>query len=338
MSLGTTDGSPYGFKDWLDSKGQTGTIIYAIFQILIGVGVLGIINGFAMWSTRFMEDLILANEVPFSTKLVNKVGRSNIPWVGILYNLVLSLPIVILFCIIGALGYIDTVGYGSSYGYKAGELYSFADLMANWTALLAFGFITLAIVGGIKNRKTNMIKVQKSKSFMPMAICAVIINAIAIFFTFFEPIANLFMLFRINSTDLTTDILVSRIMIVVVLFIFLALMLLPIFIENMVDKHKYGSLDEAQLEKTRIMAQVKGHDLEEEVILNLSIEKRVTLQEWEKVALKRDTLSPKEVQIIQGDPEDAVKQFAELEKEAAKKRRESLKRKRLLAAKKKQLF
>ncbi|MBR2651530.1 hypothetical protein IKD48_01840 [bacterium] len=124
-----------------------------------------------------------------------------------------------------------------------------------------------------------MIKVQKSKSFMPMAICAVIINAIAIFFTFFEPIANLFMLFRINSTDLTTDILFYRIMILVLLFIFLALMLLPIFIENMVDKHKYGSLDEAQLEKTRIMAQVKGHDLEEEVILNLSIEKRVTLQE-----------------------------------------------------------
>ena len=291
-----------------------------------------------MWSTRFMEDLILANEVPFSTKLANKVGRRNIPWVGILYNLVLSLPIVILFCIIGALGYIDAGGYGTSYGYKAAELYSFADLMATWTALLAFGFITLAIVGGIKNRKTNMIKVQKSKSFMPMAISAVIINALAIFFTFFEPIANLFMLFRITSNDLTTDILVSRIMIVVVLFIFLALMLLPIFIENMVDKHKYGSLDEAQLEKTRIMAQVKGHDLEEEVILNLSIEKRVTLQEWEKVALKRDTLSPKEVQIIQGDPEDAVKQFAELEKEAAKKRRESLKRKRLLAAKKKQLF
>ena len=54
--------------------------------------------------------------------------------------------------------------------------------------------------------------------------------------------------------------------------------------------------------------------------------------------LKRDILSPREIKIIQGDSEDAVKQFAELEKEAAKKRRESLKRKRLLAAKKKQLF
>ena len=188
------------------------------------------------------------------------------------------------------------------------------------------------------SEKTNLIKVQKSKSFMPMAICAVIINALAIFFTFFEPIANLFMLFRISGKDLTTDLLVSRIMVVVVLFIFLGLMLLPIFIENMIDKHKYGSLDEAQLEKTKIMAGIKGHDLEEEVILNLSIEKRVVLEPWEKVALKRDILSPREIKIIQGDAEDAVKQFAELEKEAAKKKREAAKRKRQLALKKKQLI
>ena len=338
MSLGTADGTPYGFQAWLESKGDVGRIIYGIFQILIGVGVLGIINGFAMWSTRFMEDLILANEVPFSTKLANKIGKRNIPWVGIVYNLVLSLPIVVIFCIIGGLGYIDAGGYGTSYGYKAAELYSFADLMATWTALLAFSFITFAIAGGIKNRKTNLIKVQKSKSFMPMAICAVIINALAIFFTFFEPIANLFMLFRITGTSLTTDLLVSRIMVVVVLFLFLGLMLLPIFIENMIDKHRYGSLDEAQLEKTKIMAEIKGHDLEEEVILNLSIEKRVVLEPWEKVALKKDVLSPKEIKIIQGDPEDAVEQFADLEKEADKKKREAAKRKRQLALKKKQLI
>ena len=82
-----------------------------------------------------------------------------------------------------------------------------------------------------------------------------------------------------------------------------------------------------QLEKTKIMAGIKGHDLEEEVILNLSIEKRVVLEPWEKVALKKDVLSPKEVKIIQGDPEDAVEQFADLEKEAAKKKKNLLKEK-----------
>ena len=301
MSLGAKGGSPFGFQGWLSEKNLNW--LYATFQILIGIGVLGIINGFAMWSTRFMEDLILADEVPYSTKLASKINP-RVPWIGIMYNLVLSLPIVVVFCIIGGLGYVDSVGYGSDiYGTGVGELYSFADLMGTWTALLAFAFITFAIVGAIKNRSTNFVKVQKTSYFMPMAVCAVIINGLAIFFTFFEPIANLFFLFRIPATgeSYVTDVLVPRVMVVVVLFLFLGLMLAPIFIEEALDKKKYGSLDEAQMERAKVMAEIKGHSLEKEILLNLGMEKRTILKSWEQKALHRNELTARELNVIYGE-------------------------------------
>ena len=313
MSLGASEGSPFGFADWLKDKGLNW--LYATFQILIGIGVLGIINGFALWSTRFMEDLVLADEVPFSTKFAGKINPKT-PWVGIMYNLVISLPIVIIFCIIGGLGYVDAAGYGSSYGTGVAQLYSFADLMGTWTALLAFAFITFAIAGAVKNRSTGLVKVQKTSYFMPMAICTIIINAIAIFFTFFEPIANLFFLFRIPtdgwSTEYVQDIFVPRLMVVVVLFLFIALMIAPIYIEEALDKKKYGSLDNAQIERAKVMADIKGHSLEQEILANLGIERRTLLKSWEQKALNRNELTVKELNVIHGEFASEVDPVEEL--------------------------
>ncbi len=314
MSLGAKGGDPFGFEGWLTSKNLTW--LYATFQILIGIGVLGIINGFALWSTRFMEDLVLADEVPFSTKFAGKINPKT-PWVGIMYNLVISLPIVVIFCIIGGLGYVAKPGYVSgNYGTGVASLYTFADLMGTWTALLAFAFITFAIAGAVKNRSTGLVKVQKTSYFMPMAICTIIINAIAIFFTFFEPIANLFFLFRIPtdgwSTEYVQQIFVPRVMIVVVLFLFLALMIAPIYIEEALDKKKYGSLDNAQIERAKVMAEIKGHSLEEEILANLGIERRTLLKSWEQKALNRNELTVKELNVIYGEFASEVDPVEEL--------------------------
>ena len=378
MSLGSTDGSPFGFQDWLVSK-NVGWI-YGVFQILIGVGVLGIINGFAMWSTRFMEDLIRANEVPFSAKLINKINDKT-PFVGIIYNLVISLPIVIVFCIIGGLAYVNAGGYG--YAESVNKLYSFADLMGTWTALLAFSFIMFAIVGALKNRKTNFVKVEKSKFFKPTAILSILLLSLPIFFTFFAPIADLFFLFRIpqnvygveytyvvnedlnvsftyayhgingelitsasNITpsmfkdtisspgfmeaytqafkdagvalpstldaslisqtssvyyNYTNDVLVPRIMTVVVLFIFIGLMVGPELIERMYLKHKYGSVDQGLVAKSKAMANAKGISVEEEILVNLGIERRTQLEEFEKIALGRNSLTAAEIAKVNGE-------------------------------------
>lgn len=296
MSLGSEDGSPFGFEDFLVAHGVVG--LYAAFQILIGVGVLGIINGYSLWSTRFVEDLIRANELPFSTKLVGKI-KENRAYVGLTYNLVVSLPIVLIFCIIGGLAYVNSSGYAEYYGSRVAELYSFGDLMATWTSVMAFTFILLSIVGAMKNRKTNHIKVEKSKYFYPMAIASVITMSLPIFMTFFGPIADMFMLFWIPQHDTVetidgvsvtvisyvSDILVPRIMSVVVLLLFMGLMIVPTIIEDYKLKKQYGSIEKGEIAKIEKMAKATGLTLKEKLIESIQVQKRNILNEEEKAIL-----------------------------------------------------
>jgi amino acid transporter len=59
------------------THGATGTmadlklpkVLIEIFQICIAIGILGIINGFAIYSSRYYTDLVLNNEIPFAKKL-----------------------------------------------------------------------------------------------------------------------------------------------------------------------------------------------------------------------------------------------------------------------------
>lgn len=288
MSLGSTDGTPFGFQSFLEDKGLTW--LYALFQILIGIGVLGIINGFALWSPRFVEDLMKANEIPLSTKYVKKLNDSKAK-VGVMYNLALSIPIILIFCIIGGLGYVDASEYGSQYGTGVSKLYSFADLMATWTSVIAFAFILCAIIGAMKNRKTQEIKVEKSKFFLPMAYCSVLTMILPIFFTFFAPIADLFLLFKINPAtsgthqDYIDFVLVPRIMSVVVLVIFIALMTVPTLIEDHLLKKRYGSIEKGELAKIEIMARAKGIPFRDELIENINKQKRVKLNTYEQEIL-----------------------------------------------------
>lgn len=284
MSLGSTNGGPSGIEGFLKERNLEW--LYATFQILIGIGVLGIINGFALWSTRFIEDLIKANEVPYSTKYVNKINDKK-AWVGIAYNLVLAIPTVVVFCIIGGLAYVNA--YGDAYGTGSGNLYTFADLMATWTSVLAFTFILFAIVGAIKNRKTNKVDVVKSKYFLAMGWSSVLTMILPIFFTFFEPIANMFMLFHIDPTKYgdayTSDVLVPRIMSVVALLIFISLMIVPMFIEDYQLKKKYGSIEKGEIHKIELMANATGKTLKDALLEQIKNEKRKILNVEEQAIL-----------------------------------------------------
>lgn len=326
MSLGAVNGGPQGYANFLVSKKVAP--IYATFQILIGIGVLGIINGFALWSTRFVEDLVKANELPFSTRMVGKI-KEKFATVGIIYNLAISLPVIIVFCIIGGIAYIDhyngatfcseqslqqymtaekiqqVFGNGFidggniiyNYGSGVGKLYTFADLMATWTSVAAFTFILCSIVGALRNRKTGLVKVQKSKIFVPMAICAIITMSLPIFFTFFQPIADMFFLFRIpelGAGQANHDELISRIMTVVVLFIFIGLMFIPMFIEDLYMIKKFGSVEAGEKAKAEAIAKAKGISLREEIFEELTVAKRVTLNKWEQKALGQSELTRKE--------------------------------------------
>ncbi len=198
MSLGSTDGTPSGFYEFFKNTLNGKLLwVYVMFNILIGVGVLSIINGFGIWTPRLIENLIIMNEMPFGNRYVNKLNY-NKPIVGIWYNIIMSVPIIIIFCMIGGLGYIDTYSSSSfSYGTGVGSLYTFADLMANWCSVGVFTFIVLSIFGALKNRQTNAVIVKKTKNLKLVAVICLILSILPIFFTYFTPIADVFLLFRI---------------------------------------------------------------------------------------------------------------------------------------------
>lgn len=239
-----------------------------------------------------MEDLIRANELPFSVNFVNKIKKNN-AIVGVCYNLVICVPIIIIFCIIGAMGYVNSSDYNSYYGNKVSEMYSFADLMATWTSVMAFAFILFSIIGAMKNRKTNKVKVQKSKFFYPMAIISVITMSLPIFMTYFGPIADLFMLFRIpqDSSGYISDILVPRIMSVVVLILFLSLMIIPTLIEDYRLKYFYGSIDKGEIAKLRKMAKATRVTLQQILLESIKNQKRNFLNDEEKKVLGIDSIN-----------------------------------------------
>lgn len=235
MSL-NGDGSFFGFGDWLAQNNVSW--VFGVVNLMIAFGVLGIINGFAMWAPRFIEDLMRERELPFSEKYAAKLSNGSKPWVGIIYSGVITAPIVILFTLIGSLAYID--GYNGAYGSGMGNLYTFADLMANWTAVLAFVFIALPIAGAIKNRKTQKVETVKSKFFLPMAYSSVTLVGLTLFLQVLGPILNVFLLF---NNPLSQDEIIGRWMLVVVLLIFAIIIFVPTILEDYSKKKKNLPLD-----------------------------------------------------------------------------------------------
>ncbi|MGL5643505.1 MAG: APC family permease [Metamycoplasmataceae bacterium] len=230
MSLNGT-GSFFGFGQWLLENGNGW--IFGIVNILIGIGILGIINGFAMWAPRFIENLIQEGELPFSSRFKNQLN-SDKPKVGIIYSLVTSIPVIAIFILIGVFAYIPG-GYADiGYGTGMENLYNFADLMANWTSLFAFGFIAAAIYGCLKNRKTQKVATDQKKYFKPMALSAIIIMSISLFVAIFAPIFDLMAIYYLP--DLSNEDIIGRVMLVIVLIIFIAITFLPTVIEDYINK------------------------------------------------------------------------------------------------------
>ena len=250
ISMSINGGSFSDMLDYMETlMPNVGHVLFGIVNIMIAIGVLGIINGFAMWAPRFTEDLIKEGELPFSIKYKNKLNEHK-PKVGIMYSFVITIPIVIVFTLIGALAYIDNYAE-SSYGSGMGKLYTFADLMGTWTALFTFGFITAAIYGGIKNRKTKKVQTDQKSYFVPMAIVAVIIVGLALTVTILIPILDLLLIAQLDQAAVEApevegvfvDIIVSRVMLVITLIIFIALSYGTTLIEDRINIKKFGSIE-----------------------------------------------------------------------------------------------
>ncbi|WP_025755087.1 APC family permease [Mycoplasmopsis cricetuli] len=243
MSIGTKGGDFFGFSDWLNENKLSW--LFGIINICIAIGVLGIINGFSMWAPRFIEDLIKANEFWVPEKYKNKLNNSR-PIVGSVIVGFISIGFVLVLTVIGALGYIPSsyVGdYEVEGSFSMSKLYSFADLMANWISVITFLFISTAILGGLFNRKTKKVKITKSKFFVPSAIISVVIVFLSMFFSFIQPFVDLGISVSAIATESFSqekinNSIIGNSMLILVLFLFLAIIIIPSVVSIYKDKNQ----------------------------------------------------------------------------------------------------
>ncbi len=190
MSMGAKSGGFYDYQELLEKKGHAWA--FGVINFCIAIGIIGILNGFTMWASRWVEDLIKEGEISVPVKVYKYMKNSKMPLVGALFVLFLALPFMIIFTIVGAYGYKDIGNYGKGYGYKIAELVSFGDLMANWMAVFAFAFIAMSIVGAIQNRKKHFIAVTENKHTKWAGTIAVVIVLLTMTFQVIDPFASFF--------------------------------------------------------------------------------------------------------------------------------------------------
>lgn len=237
MSLASKTGAfngESGYENFLVSNNLGW--LFGLLNLFIAFSVIGTLNGFTTWSTRLAENLIVENQLPFSDKFKNKIVK-NKPIVGALYVYTMVVVVVLTLSSIGGLLYIpdnylasDKVNslYDAPGYYSAAKLFTFTDLMSNWASIFAFAFIISAICGCYKTKKINKEEKSENKYFKPTAIIAVIIVGTSLLITTIQPFADLAFINESSSTNF----IISRVMLVVVLFIFLALTIIPVFFDK----------------------------------------------------------------------------------------------------------
>lgn len=265
---------------------QVASWMLQIAQLCVAIGILGIINGFAIYAGRYYNELVITNEIPFAKKL-KKWLKPNSFFLGVIIAEVIFVIFTIVFGLVGAYAFINTGHYGIIPGWDGGNngketkyydssqntnldgnfhlctLYSFADLIGNWNAVLAFLCIVFAVIGCLINRKTNRTKVIKTKSFLPGAIVCTIVVSIVMIFTCAKAIGDfVFILgyyfngspidkfhpntpgYDNNGNPITISDVIGGVMQIVVAIGFLSIMFIPAFIRDRMDNkkgiHKYS--------------------------------------------------------------------------------------------------
>lgn len=231
--VGSENGAWDGFKNAFNSS-TVWRVFYGIFSIFIAFGVFGIVNSYAIWTPRFIESLIMDDEFfSYFSRYKHKINLSK-PKIGIIISLILSIPVVIIFTLIGALGYMNVGGF-DNVNLQVACLYSFADLSSSWTAVLVFMFICLSILGCLINRKTNKVKTKKTRLFIPMAIISLILISISLLFEVVSPFYSLaYTLIHYNSEQFST--LLASVFLIVVLILYLLGMVFPIIFDIRYEK------------------------------------------------------------------------------------------------------
>lgn len=191
-------------------------------NILIMIAVFAILNAFALVTYRFYENVY--SEQPLGlVGLVGKITRTtNHKKAAFRTSIGMACLFYLAFIPAGIYGFNegDYTGYGSG----SGNLYCMADMLTNYTSLMAFVIIAGAIAGALINRKTNKVEVEKRSYFVPCAWIAIIFCSLATIYMIANNIAGMT---GLNGADQKTE--VTKFVILVVT---LAISVLPIIIPN----------------------------------------------------------------------------------------------------------
>ena len=187
FGVGSTDGSvnSLNIPHWVSQ----------LLDVIISIGVISTINGYVMATMNQFEDLDERNEsmILIQTKrLLKKIGIKKSLFSGkelsnrfyaFAFMAIITPILTIVFWTIGSF-----VWDAPSQHKGINDL---VDIATNYNSLIIFVTIAGSIVGAMINRKTNKLKVEKFKYFIPTAIIGVAFVALATAYSFIESFVDL---------------------------------------------------------------------------------------------------------------------------------------------------
>lgn len=156
-----------------------------VMYSFIFISVIGVVNGYTMATNRVYIIATNDREFYFLSFLYKKFKNATKRDISYIF---LTTLIIILFLIFTP--FVIEVWKLQDEGYKH-PIYKMSDILTNYTSLFVFVIIGIAIFGGLINRKTSKVVVEKSKLFIPSAIISVIFLFIGTIYFLLSPLVDL---------------------------------------------------------------------------------------------------------------------------------------------------
>ena len=201
------NGNVYGLFSFMP------TWTFKLMNALIAVGIMGIVNAWAMSSPNQLRDMaqdeenkdVAWFERKFQKlfKLSDSQARKYASF-GLLFMFTTFLFLTI--GVVGSLVYKDGYSWDTDIYtqtgkdiptdeytriYGGGALYSFADTITNYMSLMVFVVLAIVVIFGIINRKTGKVKVKTNRLFVPCGIVFVTVFLSAFVYYMVEAITNM---------------------------------------------------------------------------------------------------------------------------------------------------
>ncbi|WP_391591937.1 Amino acid permease [[Mycoplasma] cavipharyngis] len=218
-NLGAINGTKVQFfNDW--------NTILKVSNFIIGIGILGVINGFAMSVPRQIVALAKnnqANEVLWFQIFVFRKSYDHVCPKQILFSawcsyFIISSFFYIIFGPIGAFVYQDSSNLAKQFGIYSARIYGLVDFLTTYSSIIFFVIIAVATLGYLKQKiKQKLPSVIKGFSFFA------IIGSVIIFSGFVFSIINII----VNVTGFNQASVADF---VVKLLLYLVLIVVPIFV------------------------------------------------------------------------------------------------------------